>query len=380
MPWTFARIGLLGVSLLLSVAVGSMARGETPDDARPVISTRQIEADWLRQEQVRWLPKTPRSRPAAAVAAMTTRQDAAGGNDGVKDGTYGFHTSQDAKPWWQVDLGSAVPLDRVVIYNRCDGKVEDRAARLIVLLSGDGKTWTVYYRHDGSSFLGRTDDKPLVVSAAGETARFVRVQLPGPQYFHLDEVEVYRTGSEKNVAIGRPADQSSASQWSRNNLPPTATADASSPEMPDAAYRVEEVIEHGLALGADLTVRGVNVEDYVRDFKHISVRLLTNPLTETRRKLYLEARWIVRRMALANPLLDFDDLLFVKRVPGTFTHMSDQYYGWWSRPGGGLCVLEDFKSDSPRLRCLTEDFEPGSVLRPDLSHDGTRVLFAYCKY
>ena len=85
-------------------------------------------------------------------------------------------------------------------------------------------------------------------------------------------------------------------------------------------------------------------------------------------------------MALANPLLDFDDLLFVKRVPGSFTHMSDQYYGWFSRPGGGVFVLEDFKSDQPRLRCLTDAFPPGTFLRPDLSHDGTRVLFAYCKY
>ncbi len=380
MLWPCGRFGLLGVSLLLSVTVASMARGETPADTRPVISPQQIEADWLRQEEVRWLPRTPRSRPGVSRAAVTARQDAAGGNDGVKDGTYGFHTNQDAKPWWQVDLGTALPLDRVVIYNRCDGKVEYRAARLIVLLSADGKTWTEHYRHDGASFLGQTDDKPLVVSAAGKTARFVRVQLAESQYFHLDEVEVYRTGSEKNVAVGRPADQSSASQWSRNSLPPTAIAEADSPKIPAAAYRVEEAIEHGLALAADLTVRGVHVESHVRTLREISAKLPENPPTETRRKLYLEARWTVRRMALANPLLDFDDLLFVKRVPGTFTHMSDQYYGWWSRPCGGLCVLEDFKTDNPRLRCLTEDFEPGSVLRPDLSHDGTRVVFAYCKY
>ncbi|MFH1919611.1 MAG: hypothetical protein ABIP48_07005, partial [Planctomycetota bacterium] len=95
---------------------------------------------------------------------------------------------------------------------------------------------------------------------------------------------------------------------------------------------------------------------------------------------YFKARWAVRRMALVNPLLDFDDLLFVKRVPGTFTHMSDQYYGWWSRPGGGLSILEDFKSEEPKLRSLTSEFPPGSFLRPDLSYDGTKVLFAYCKH
>ena len=45
-------------------------------------------------------------------------------------------------------------------------------------------------------------------------------------------------------------------------------------------------------------------------------------------------------------------LVLVKRVPGTFTHMSDQYYGWFSRPGGGLYVLEDFKT---RVTALTNE-------------------------
>ena len=86
-------------------------------------------------------------------------------------------------------------------------------------------------------------------------------------------------------------------------------------------------------------------------------------------------------MALANPLVDFDDLLLVKRTPAwftvspgsrTYTHMCDQYYGWFSRPGGGLYLLKDFKTDQPVLRCLTEDFAPGNwadltIFEQDLS-------------
>jgi len=34
-----------------------------------------------------------------------------------------------------------------------------------------------------------------------------------------------------------------------------------------------------------------------------------------------------RRIALSNPLLDFDKLLFIKRHRATFNHMCDQYYG-----------------------------------------------------
>jgi hypothetical protein len=85
-------------------------------------------------------------------------------------------------------------------------------------------------------------------------------------------------------------------------------------------------------------------------------------------------------LALSNPLLDFDRILFVKRVPTSYSHMSDQYYGWWSRPGGGIYVLEGFKSGPPRVRCLTEHMPAGNFLRPDLSYNGTKLLFAYCRH
>ena len=44
-----------------------------------------------------------------------------------------------------------------------------------------------------------------------------------------------------------------------------------------------------------------------------------------------------KKIAALEARFGLDDILFVKRVPGSFTHMSDQYYGWWSRPGGRRC-------------------------------------------
>ncbi|MEA1952336.1 MAG: hypothetical protein U9N87_13210, partial [Planctomycetota bacterium] len=99
-----------------------------------------------------------------------------------------------------------------------------------------------------------------------------------------------------------------------------------------------------------------------------------------KRDLSLEARWAVRVMALSNPLLDFDDIVFVKRHRPKIDHMSDQYYGWWQRGGGGLYVLENFKNDQPKLRCLSKDLPPGNIIRPDISYDGKKVLFAYSKF
>lgn len=146
--------------------------------------------------------------------ACTTRDDAAGGCDGVKTGTWAFCTQQENNPWWQVDLGDSAALHRVVIFNRCDGEVEGRAASLRVFLSPDGSRWTEAYRHDGAPFFGHTDGKPLSIPLNGATARFLRIGLPAREYLHLDEVEVYGQRTAENLALRRPADQSSVSRWS----------------------------------------------------------------------------------------------------------------------------------------------------------------------
>ncbi len=362
-------IKLLIAASLLSTTVFSTADANKPELHGVALRTaQQIEADWTCQAVARQL--------APATQSISTQKDAAGGCDGIINGTYGFHTSQEQSPWWQVDLGKVETLSRIVIYNRADG-VAERAARLKVLLSDDAAQWHEVYQHDGTTFLGAPDNKPLVVSVDGKPGRFVRIQLPGQDYLHLEEIQVYCHGSETNIALRKPANQSSISRWSTWE---TAGAPrANEPEM----YPVAELIERGLLLAADLRKLGVDVHQSETALRQIDDRLqqLSHEAELNRqRKLFLEAQWTIRKMALANPLLDFDDLLLVKRVPGSFTHMSDQYYGWFSQPGGGLYVLEDFKSDSPRLRCLTSALPPGNILRPDISYDGHSVLFAYCKY
>ncbi len=119
-----------------------------------------------------------------------------------------------------------------------------------------------------------------------------------------------------------------------------------------------------------------------------------------------------RRIAFANPLLDFDRLLLIKRHRATFNHMCDQYYGIHANPGGalhirapeqvrqndeslsdarvsGLFILEDPFGPNPRAanvladsvvergRLKGERLEGGSFLSPDLSYCGKQILFAY---
>jgi hypothetical protein len=131
-----------------------------------------------------------------------------------------------------------------------------------------------------------------------------------------------------------------------------------------------------------------------------------------RRKLYFEACELRRRIALSNPLLDFANILFIKRHRALYNHMCDQFYGMAQQPGGGLYVLEGAFGPSPRVRDVLADStvadgrlkgqriwggpprhwnigfdgegnqngEPtlgGSFLSPSLSYDSKTILFAY---
>ena len=133
---------------------------------------------------------------------------------------------------------------------------------------------------------------------------------------------------------------------------------------------------------------------------------------EARYVLYADACRLRRQIAFRNPLLDFRELLFVKRHRAIYPHMCDQYYGIAAMPGGGLYVLSDPFESHPQLRDVLadsvvrsgrltgqklsggpnklwrisydgmgnlsgEETVGGSFLSPDVSYDGQSIVFAY---
>ena len=115
---------------------------------------------------------------------------------------------------------------------------------------------------------------------------------------------------------------------------------------------------------------------------------------EARRILFGELLDLRRKIALSNPLLDFDRILFIKRhrLPGEMLlgdHMCDQFFGFHAVAGGGLFVLEDAFGARPTAREILADsvcengrfrrkrLVPGAFISPELSYDGKTVLFAY---
>ncbi|MBE3070589.1 MAG: discoidin domain-containing protein, partial [Planctomycetes bacterium] len=367
------RVGMA----LVAAALGATAlAAPAPAQAAPAPAAdasaawaRMVEADWLRQVE------TPPAPPPA-----TTRSDAAGACDGVKDGKYGFHTGQEVNPWWQVDLGRSQPIARVVVFNRLDyAPGLHNADRLVLLTSDDGRTWTRRYDNAGRFFGGVTGEKPLeVVFGAGEVAaRFVRLQVPsdGPLFFHLDEVEVYGPADPAaNLALGRPADQSSLSPWSTAKI-----REAPAP----AAYPTGPVLDRGRRLADDLRRAGLDTGPHERALADVAARLAALPAdapADVRRAVYLDARRAVRRLAFANPLLEFDRLLFVKRfTQEAYPDVCLNHMPWVSRPGGDICILEGLESPREVRTLLAGALGPGHVHGMDLWWDADRVVFGYAK-
>ena len=347
------------ISLLVVFAGCSVWGTDSGKSFSPAEWRQRLESDWVLDAV---------ARSAGDQSPQSTHADAAGGCDGIKNGKWGFHTGHEFLPWWQVDLGEVQPIDRVVIWNRCDSA--ERANQIQVLLSDDGVHWERVYKHNGKTFFGSTDNKPLEVKMKKRSGRFVRVRLPDHNYLHLDEVEVFGpTDRRKNLALHRPADQASISQWSNFEAPQAE---------PNWRLCTERSLSGSRSLLERLKAFGVDVSSEEQSLKDLLA--CTAGSTKIERSLYFEARQLERTLALLNPRLNFDRIVFSKRKLGTFSHMSDQYYGWWSRPGGGIYVMENFKSNAPRLACLTTGMPEGSFLRPELSFDGTKVIFAYCKF
>jgi hypothetical protein len=118
--------------------------------------------------------------------------------------------------------------------------------------------------------------------------------------------------------------------------------------------------------------------------------------TNDLKKLFAEIVTLREKIALQNPLLDFSNILFIKRhynpePEKQGNHMVDQFFGFHAVSGGGLFVLEN--AFDPAKRTVKNLLENGTVqnekrlkekkldaswgyLAPALSFDATKILFA----
>ncbi len=350
----------------------------------PLAKQQQIlvEAEWVADD---W-------RFNKTKTEVTTAMDALGAVDGDKTEEYGFHTASDeTDAWWQVDLGEVCRLDRVVVYNRTKGGTARRTRNINVLVSEGGAAFNTVYEHQGPTFYGAKEEKPLVVTFNKEPvdARIVRLMVPGKCSFALVEVEVFAANDpDTNIALGKPADQKSISEWSKAPASKTILPE----DMQFSLAHTADVLLRATTLATRLEIAEAAEQLTVLQ-QHLDAMQQSGemPVLDVRRELYFNARHILRNIAFRNPLLqDIGKLLFVKRhdASGCF-HMCDQFYGFNAVPGGGIYVLENPFDGEQRLYNLLENavvekgrlagqkLEGGSFVSPDLTFDAKTLYFAY---
>ena len=121
----------------------------------------------------------------------TPEDDAAGAVSGLLTGYYQAHTALEWQPWWAVDLQRCCLVDEVRIYNRLD-EAACRNARLSLMASNDGKSWTTLMTREQPTPFGGLDGRPLIWRVDEPVrARYLRIQLPGQESLQLDQVQVF---------------------------------------------------------------------------------------------------------------------------------------------------------------------------------------------
>jgi NedA-like, galactose-binding domain/Domain of unknown function (DUF4214) len=162
----------------------------------------------------------------SSIAVGNPRFASGMGVDGKKYDSSMFMTEMEDNPWWEVDLGAEKKIDNVTLYNRV-ACCQERALHIAVLLSSDGENYRLILDNDTRVFRNKRID------IGGLSARFVRVQLPGHEQLHLQEVEVYQWGT------WNPPSPTAKWVWTKNpttawNLPPTSSPQPGTPPLPVA--------------------------------------------------------------------------------------------------------------------------------------------------
>jgi hypothetical protein len=118
--------------------------------------------------------------------------------DGNTDGRWAesttTHTNLQSSPWWEVDLGSAVAVDSIEVWNRTDA-FSDRLSAYWVFTSEKpflptDTLETLRARTDVFSNYQESAPCPVTTVRVNKSARFVRIQLQSKDYLSLAEVRV----------------------------------------------------------------------------------------------------------------------------------------------------------------------------------------------
>ena len=96
------------------------------------------------------------------------------------------------------------------------------------------------------------------------------------------------------------------------------------------------------------------------------------------RKLWIEARRTARPIVMANPAVDFEQLLFLKRHSAhSHRNITGSQYPWIHKPGGDIYIKTGLNPGDEVQPVIDGKLPPGHVHGMDLWWDADRVVFGY---
>jgi hypothetical protein len=131
------------------------------------------------------------NKPArqSSLSPWSTEGEAANAVSGVFPDDFAFHTDLQDGPFWEVDLGDCLPVERIILHNRI-GCERHRARRVRIEIASAPDAWELV--HAGFAAFGAAGNgHPLELPIGGDLdARWVRISLDEREYLHLSQVEV----------------------------------------------------------------------------------------------------------------------------------------------------------------------------------------------
>ena len=328
----------------------------------------------------------PPSRIAIDTRGAASRFHAAVGvDDGVgdKSGTVEFQVYGDGEILWKSGLVRGRDGAKQVDL-RLDG-----VRRLELVVTSAGRYSEAHLDH--------ADWADAWIEYTGSVPRTEKYPS---RYQRVDEQAARIAAVERELAAYR-TDPARRDYWTRARgevVDPAALIHEEDRDALDVFLRrTERLLEHlETRSDADSSV----LARLRRDFEKSQDQAQQIPIDDKvgRERLCHQVLAVRRQIARANPLLNFDRLLFIGRypLPGHYSvghNICDQYFGFHAIAGGELYVLEnafDVEKEPQRRNLLADSvcengpfadkpLPRGAFLSPDLSFDGESILFAWTK-
>ncbi|MFE2728245.1 discoidin domain-containing protein [Kitasatospora sp. NPDC059327] len=136
-------------------------------------------------------------RPATQSSTLAVGQSAAQAVDGNTSGVYAqaipSYTTNEAQPWWQVDLGAKQQIRSVEVFNRTDWVMERLSDFDVIVSDTDltGRDWQSIQDDPTVKKIRIKGTAPAKLTVpVGTDGRYVRIQLAGTNFLTLPEVQV----------------------------------------------------------------------------------------------------------------------------------------------------------------------------------------------